>query len=64
MDGYREEHSCRESKAGGASIYIKNSIQYMLCDIVGENLPCNMVSIKLVNDKLSIDHQSMMPKSL
>lgn len=52
--GYNAQHSCREGRAGGASIYIKNTIQYDVCEIIGADSPYNLVSIRLVDANINI----------
>ena len=50
IDGYNGVHSCRETRGGGTSIYVKSSIRYCSETVSNKEKTFNYVSIDLVNN--------------
>lgn len=54
IDNYNSFHSCRNSRGGGSSIYIHNSIKCEVLDQSKENDIINWVCVKIGSDNLII----------
>lgn len=55
IDKFKAVHNCRNTRGGGASIYIREEIAFIENDMTAYNFnECNIVSLKLVKQKLTI----------
>lgn len=54
ISGYAVTHSCRNSRGGGTSIYIKDCLRFQEIKNIGGNMPYNLIGINLYELKLKL----------
>lgn len=54
LEDYNAIHACREGRAGGVSIYIKNHINYKILQVIDGLSPYNFICIALPELKLEV----------
>ena len=52
IEGYSAVHCCRETRGGGAAIYIRDTLKFSLVNVSNVNTPCNWICISLGKNDL------------
>lgn len=54
IEGFNAVHDCRNTRGGGTSIYVRNSLSYTQNNLIVDLCECNVLSIHLVQENLNI----------